>query len=130
MTEALEGKSVLLVDDDAEIIQTLELAMTDAGATVHVARDGNQAVEKAGSAKPDLIVLDMMLPKRSGYLVLENLQPKKVRGKRPFVIMITGNEGKRHEAYARALGVDDYINKPFRLERLMQTASKLLGTPA
>ncbi|MFO0974462.1 MAG: response regulator transcription factor [Phycisphaerae bacterium] len=121
---------MLLVDDDAEILQAMEFALTDAGATVHTATDGNQAVEKAGSASPDLIVLDMMLPKRSGFLVLEKMQPKKVRGKRPYVIMITANEGKRHESYARALGVDDYINKPFRMERLLQAAETLLGKDA
>lgn len=130
MTKPLEGKSVLLVDDDAEIMAAMEVGFVDSGATVIKADDGAKAVELAQSANPDLIVLDMMLPKKSGFLVLEKLQPKKVRGKRPFVIMITGNEGKRHEAYARAMGVDDYLNKPVRMDRLLGTAGKLLGAPA
>lgn len=129
MPATLEGKSVLLVDDDAEILSAMELAFAETGAAIHKAADGQKAVELAASANPDLIVLDVMLPKRSGFLVLEKLQPKKVRGKRPFVVMITGNEGKRHETYARALGVDDYLNKPFRMERLLQTANRLLCPP-
>lgn len=127
MAEKLEGKSILLVDDDAEILSAMEVALAETGAKIHTARDGSSALGVAKSVDPDLIVLDMMLPKRSGFLVMESLQPKKQRGKRPFVIMITGNEGKRHEAYARALGVDDYLNKPFRMDRLMTSIQTLLG---
>ncbi len=77
---------------------------------------------------PDLVVLDAMLPKRSGFLVLEKLKgPGKKRGGRPLVIMITGNTGKRHQVWATSLGVDGYINKPFRMERLMESVEKLLG---
>jgi two-component system OmpR family response regulator len=129
MTATLTGKSVLVVDDDAEIVAALEIALAETGATVRTAADGNKAVELASSTRPDLIVLDMMLPKRSGFLVLEKLQPRKVRGKRPFVIMITGNEGKRHEAYARSMGVDEYLTKPFRMDRLISTAERLLTSP-
>jgi len=129
MGEKLEGKAILLVDDDAEILSAMEVALAETGATIHTARDGSGAVQKIASADPDLIVLDMMLPKRSGFLVLENLQPRKQRGKRPFVIMITGNEGKRHEAYARGLGVDDYLNKPFRMDRLLTSIETLLAAP-
>ena len=68
---------------------------------------------------PDLVILDMMMPKRSGFLVLE-----KLRRTRPVplrVIMITANEGSRHKAYAEMLGVDDYIRKPFAMDRLMES---------
>ncbi|MCK6457283.1 MAG: response regulator transcription factor [Phycisphaerae bacterium] len=130
MTATLEGKSVLVVDDDEEIRSAVELALVDSGATVRTAADGNAAIDLVREVNPDLIVLDIMLPKRSGFLVLEKLQPKKVKGQRPFVIMITGNEGKRHESYARSMGVDDYLNKPFRMDRLLDTAARLLSAPA
>ena len=58
---------------------------------------------------PDLVILDMMMPKRSGFLVMETIKPQRKRGTRPYVIMITANEGNRHKAYAEMLGVDDYI---------------------
>ena len=68
--------------------------------------------------------LDAMLPKRSGFLVLEQLQ---AQGCRPPIIMITGNAGTRHKVWAQSLGVDDYLNKPFRMKRLLASAEKLLA---
>jgi DNA-binding response OmpR family regulator len=130
MTQTLENRSVLIVDDDEEILTAIEVALTQTGATVMTARDGNQALAMAEKSDPDLIVLDMMLPKRSGFLVIQGLQPRKEKGKRPYVIMVTGNEGKRHEIYARSLGVDEYFSKPFRMERLISTAERLLGAEA
>jgi CheY-like chemotaxis protein len=80
----------------------------------------------ATSENPDLLVLDAMLPGRSGFLVLEKLK-RDLGGKEcPRIIMITGNQGKRHQAWAQSLGVDGYFNKPFRMERLIQSAEELL----
>jgi CheY-like chemotaxis protein len=125
----LEGKSVLIVDDDPDIVVALSAAFQETGATVTTAQDGNEATERAETEHPDLIILDAMLPKRSGFLVLERLKSRKPRGGKPYVIMITGNAGKRHQAWAESLGVDAYINKPFRMEKLMQSAEDLLGRP-
>jgi DNA-binding response OmpR family regulator len=129
VTTALSGKSILLVDDDPDMITALQTILDGTGATIEIAVDGNQAVEVAASFNPDLIVLDAMLPKRSGFLVLEKLKgANKKKGQKPFVIMITGNAGKRHQVWAESLGVDGYINKPFRMERLMERIEQLLGT--
>jgi DNA-binding response OmpR family regulator len=129
VTSALSGKSILLVDDDPDMILALQTILDGTGATIETAVDGNQAVEVAASFNPDLVVLDAMLPKRSGFLVLEKLKgANKKKGQRPFVIMITGNAGKRHQVWAESLGVDGYINKPFRMERLMERIEQLLGT--
>jgi DNA-binding response OmpR family regulator len=69
-----------------------------------------------------------MLPKRSGFLVLEKLKgPTRKKGQRPLVIMITGNTGKRHQTWAESLGVDGYLNKPFRMERLVERMEQLLS---
>jgi DNA-binding response OmpR family regulator len=75
--------------------------------------------------EPDLVVLDMMMPKRSGFLVLEKL--RRSRQVPMKVIMITANEGSRHKAYAEMLGVDDYIRKPFAMDRLLASIDKLLS---
>ena len=123
---SLKGKRVLLVDDDAEIVTSIEAALENAEAEVHTARDGNSAV-KSLADDPDLVILDVMLPGRSGFLVLEQIRAKTRRGERPFVIMITGNLGKRHQAYAETLGVDGYLNKPFSMERMMDLAEKLFS---
>lgn len=127
MPAKLEGRSVLVVDDDPEILTTLKVAFESAGAKVATANDGNKALDMARRVDPDLIVLDMMMPRRSGFLVLETIKPEKTSGTRPYVIMITANEGKRHELYARHLGVDEYLNKPFSMDRLMEKACSLLG---
>lgn len=129
MASAFEGKSILLVDDDRDMITALVSILDDTGANVRTACDGNEAVVIAAEFDPDLVVLDAMLPKRSGFLVLEKLKSgaKKKKGGRPFVIMITGNEGKRHQVWAQTLGVDGYLNKPFRMERLIESMEKLLG---
>jgi DNA-binding response OmpR family regulator len=123
-TTATEAKRILLVDDDREIIESMRFALENAGYEILVARDGNQGLAMAEREDPDLVILDMMMPKRSGFLVLE-----KIRRTRPVplrVIMITANEGSRHKAYAEMLGVDDYIRKPFAMDRLIDSVGRLL----
>ena len=118
-------KRILLVDDDAEIIESLSYALAAKGFEIMIARDGNQGLAMAEREDPDLVILDMMMPKRSGFLVLE-----KLRRTRPIpvrVIMITANEGSRHKAYAEMLGVDDYIRKPFAMDRLVESVERLLA---
>lgn len=128
MGTALEGKHILLVDDDPDMLTALVTVVGDTGADIKTAMDGNQALDVANEFDPDVIVLDAMLPKRSGFLVLEKLKsPKRKKGERPYVIMITGNEGKRHQAWAESLGVDGYLNKPFRMERLIDSMEKLFA---
>ena len=104
----------------------MRYALEGAGHEVVIARDGNQALALAERENPDLMVLDMMMPKRSGFLVLEKL--RRLRDDPLPVIMITGNEGSRHKAYAELLGVSDYIRKPFAMDRLTDAVSKLLDS--
>ncbi len=127
MSVSFAEKKILIVDDDPDIVTAIRTAFGETGAQLVEAGDGNTALELAESAQPDLIVLDAMLPKRSGFLVLEKLKSKKPRGTKPYVIMITGNQGKRHQQWAQSLGVDEYLNKPFRMERLLSSAEKLLS---
>jgi DNA-binding response OmpR family regulator len=124
----LTDKSILIVDDDPDVVTALKAVFSDCGANVSTAHDGNEAIEQFEAIKPDLVVLDAMLPKRSGFLVLERLKGKRANGHRPRVIMITGNHGKRHQDWAESLGVDAYLNKPFRMDRLMESAESLLTT--
>lgn len=123
--EGGDRKRILLVDDDQEIIESMRIALEARGYKILIARDGNQGLAMAEREDPDLLILDMMMPKRSGFLVLE-----KLRRSRPVpmrVIMITANEGSRHKAYAEMLGVDDYLRKPFGMDRLMESVERLLG---
>ena len=122
---AAKSQRILLVDDDHEIVESVRYALEANGFSVLVARDGNQGLAMAEREDPDLVILDMMMPKRSGFLVLE-----KLRRTRPVpmrVIMITANEGSRHKAYAEMLGVDDYIRKPFAMDKLIDSVQRLLA---
>jgi DNA-binding response OmpR family regulator len=118
---------VLVVDDDPDIAEAIRYALINRGYEVLIARDGNQGLALAERENPDLIILDMMMPKRSGFLVLERL--RRSPSFRVRVIMITANEGARHKAYAEKLGVDDYIRKPFAMDRLMESVDRILGGP-
>jgi len=122
---AASEKRILLVDDDAEIIESMRTVLEAKGYTVLIARDGNQGVALAEKELPDLVVLDMMMPKRSGFLVLERLRRSQQTPLR--IIMVTAKEGSRHRAYAEMLGVDDYIRKPFAMDRLLESVSRLLA---
>ena len=123
-SEERTTKRILVVDDDPEIVEAVQYALSSKGYDIVVARDGNQGLALAKKDDPDLVILDMMMPKRSGFLVLE-----KLRRTRPVplrIIMITANEGSRHKAYAEMLGVDDYIRKPFAMDRLVESVQRLL----
>ncbi len=123
--KAAQRRRILLVDDDPEIVESMRIALGALGYEILVARDGNQGLNLADTQDPDLVILDMMMPKRSGFLVLERLrQTRKVPTR---VIMITANEGNRHKAYAEMLGVDDYIRKQFPMDRLIESVQRLLG---
>ena len=121
----LSTKKILLVDDDTEITESMRLTLESRGYQVFIAADGNQGLALAEEESPDLVILDMMMPKRSGFLVLEKLRRTLLVPIR--VIMITANEGNRHKAYAETLGVDDYIRKPFPMDRLLESVERLIG---
>ena len=130
MTDNLTNKRVLLVDDDSDILTSMQAAFEPTGAVIDTANNGNKAVEIAEKNQPDLVVLDMMLPGRSGFLVLEKIKAKKPRNAKPFVIMITGNQGARHKMFAESLGVSEYLNKPVKMDKLIATAERLAGGAA
>jgi DNA-binding response OmpR family regulator len=132
MSESLKDKRILLVDDDPDILTSMQAVFEPTGATVDTANNGNKAVELTERNRPDLIVLDMMLPGRSGFLVMEKIQQEKTKAKKPrnsppYVIMITGNQGARHKMFAESLGVSEYLIKPVKMDKLIATAERLLG---
>ena len=112
------AKTILVVDDDREIVHGLKLVLEGRGYRVVTAFDGVAGLNAAEREKPDLVLVDMMMPKKSGFLVLEGLKGKEPA---PKVIMMTANEGSRHRAYAEMLGVDDYIRKPFAMDKLLES---------
>ena len=117
-------KHILLVDDDPSIIESTRLALELSGYEVDTAPDGELGLVKAERRRPDLLILDMMTPKRSGFLVLETL--RQVDDFPTRIIMITANDGSRHRNYAESLGVDAYLLKPFQMDDLLNTVKRLL----
>jgi DNA-binding response OmpR family regulator len=118
-----DKKTILLVDDDPEVLSAMRLVLDKRGYRVVTALDGNMGLAVAEREAPDLVIVDMMMPKKSGFLVLEKLKGR--NREVPRVIMITANEGSRHRAYAEMLGVDDYIRKPFAMDRLLESVGRL-----
>ena len=119
-----EQKVILVVDDDRELVDGLRAVLERQGFKVIQAHDGHQGKQAIYNQQPDLVILDMMMPRMGGYPLLEHFRGKTDA---PPIIMITANEGSRHKAYAEYLGVIDYIRKPFAMERLLETVNKALS---
>lgn len=118
-----QDKRILIVDDDPDVLELFSLALSSEGAEVSTASDGDEAIAMLMRSNPHLIVLDMMLPRRSGFLVFERIQEETDA---PPVLMVTANEGRRHKTYAENLGVGAYLTKPVAMERLFDEVEKLL----
>ncbi len=113
---------VLIVDDDVELVGLLRFALTGAGHEVIVAFDGDQAIARAEDSLPDLVVLDVNLPRRDGFEVLATLR---ARSDVP-VMMLTVRSAEEDEVRGLDLGADDYLRKPFSPRTLLARVRALL----
>lgn len=120
---------ILVVDDDPDILKMIPIMLQAdlPGVNFVGARDGVAALEvfKGCKLKPALIILDMMLPKMAGFLVYDKIR-RLYKKPLPRVLMITGNMGQRHRTYAQELGIDDFMNKPFRAAALVTRVQALM----
>ena len=127
-TEEVRKYKILIVDDETDILTSMKMALGELGHAILTATDGLAALEWAEAEDPDIIVLDLMLPKRGGFQVLQKLKGShKMTGKRPLVCMITGNEGMLHKEFAERNGVDDFLRKPFAMGRLIEIVQTFTG---
>ncbi|MCE9565462.1 MAG: response regulator [Planctomycetes bacterium] len=122
-----DQKLILVVDDDRELVEGVRAVLERQGYKVIQAHDGHQGKQAIYNQQPDLVILDMMMPRMGGYPLLEHFRDK---AEAPPIIMITANEGSRHKAYAEWLGVVDYIRKPFAMEKLLETVTRAFATAA
>lgn len=106
---------ILVVDDEKPIVDILKLNLTKNGYKVVEAYDGEQAVEKAKSCDPDLILLDVMLPKMDGFGVCKKIRETSSTP----IIMLTAREDEVDKVLGLELGADDYMTKPFSLRELL-----------
>ncbi len=118
-------RTVLLVDDEPNIILSLEFLIEQAGYETRVARDGDAALKSIEERKPDLILLDVMLPKRDGFDVC-----KRIRANPAWndirIVMLTAKGRDSEREKGLALGADAYITKPFSTREAMEQIKRFL----
>lgn len=117
-------KRVLIIDDDEGLTEPLQLAIEAEGYEVLTAHDGNEGLMKIERDAPDLVLLDLVMPRRSGFAVLDSIINNKQRA--PKIVMVTGNSEPKYRELALDRGVDRFIPKPYHIEDLVQTVNELL----
>ena len=108
--------NILVVEDDPIIRQTMEYSLKRAGFAVDTVADGALALKAAEHLRPDLVILDLMLPGMDGYEITEKLR---VQDKETAIIMVTALDTERDKVRGLDAGADDYITKPFSMEELL-----------
>ncbi|MEO1639902.1 MAG: response regulator [Pseudomonadota bacterium] len=106
------GKRVLLIEDEPNIIEAISFILSRDGWTVHTHEDGTTAMDKVRSAPPDMIILDVMLPGRSGFDILRDLRADDVSADIP-VMMLTARGQEKDRDLAMRLGANHFMTKPF-----------------
>lgn len=122
-------KSVLIVDDEPNIVLSLQFLMKKAGFDVRVARDGDEALAAISGSRPDLVLLDVMMPKRDGFDVCQTIRANP-EWAATRIIMLTARGRDIEREKGLALGADDYITKPFSTRDVLAQVEKLLGSAA
>jgi DNA-binding response OmpR family regulator len=120
-------KSILVVEDEPNIVLSLQFLMKQAGFEVRVARDGEEALREVESRAPDLILLDVMIPKRDGYDVCQTIRAN------PdwayiYIIMLTAKGREVDREKGISLGANDYVTKPFSTRDLTEKVKHILNT--
>ncbi len=118
-------KRILVVDDEIELVKAIQIRLEQAGYEIMVAYDGQEGLEKAKKEKPDLIILDLMLPKMDGYKVCGLLKANTRYNKIP-IIMLTARAQESDAKLGLELGADAYITKPYRHEIVLAKIKELL----
>jgi len=117
------GKRLLVVEDDTAISRLLEDNLVYEGFNVACATDGREALEKVATFIPDLVLLDLMLPGKSGFEVCQQITE---RPNRPGIIVLTSRRADSDKVRALNLGADDYVTKPFALDELLARVHAVL----
>jgi two-component system, OmpR family, response regulator len=119
----MSGERLLLVDDEDNLRSMLEAALRHVGFDVHPVANGRDAIDAAGEVRPDLIVLDVMLPDIDGFEVTRRLR---TNGSRTPVLFLTARDATEDKVRGLTLGGDDYLVKPFSLEELVARINAVL----
>ena len=120
---------VLVVDDEPQIRRALRTNLAARGYEVLLAKDGMDAIAKLEDARPDIMLLDIEMPRMDGFEVATLVRHNPNLEDLP-IIMITSRTGEKHRERAFAIGVNCYMGKPFQEEQLLETISELLAATA
>lgn len=117
---------ILIADDDLETLKLLEAGLRPIAATVLTAGDGEEALKKVLEEKPELVILDVMMPRLTGWEIAKYIrQHADLKGTK--VLLVTGIGEKITAATSEVMGADDYLDKPFTFDALTTKVRKLLG---
>jgi len=120
------GKRVLLIEDEPNIIEAISFILSRDGFTVHTHENGETAFEKVTATPPDMIILDVMLPGRSGFDILRDLRSNADTAHLP-VLMLTARGQKKDRELAEQLGADHFMTKPFSNAEVREHVRTVLG---
>jgi DNA-binding response OmpR family regulator len=126
--DAQRRRKVLIVDDEPNIVISLEFLMKREGYDVTVARDGQEALDIMAGDKPDLVLLDVMMPRKNGFEVCQTVRASdELRQTR--ILMLTARGRETDVAKGLALGANAYMTKPFSTRELVQKVADMLAAP-
>jgi twitching motility two-component system response regulator PilG len=123
MTDSYEGLKVMVIDDSKTIRRTAETLLKKVGCEVFTATDGFEALSKIADSEPDIIFVDIMMPRLDGYQTTALIKNNKVFQKTP-VIMLSSKDGLFDRARGRIVGSEEYLTKPFTKEELLGAIKK------
>lgn len=119
------SKRILLVDDEPSILLSLKFLMEQEGYDVQTATDGDEALQAVSEKLPDLILLDIMMPKRDGFEVCQTIRANP-DWKETKIILLTAKGREVDQEKGLALGADDYVTKPFATQELVKKVKMVL----
>ena len=130
----MRGKKILLVDDDADFVEAIKIILENKSYDVSVAHDGKEGLKKVETEKPNLIILDVMMPEMDGYEVCAKLKADPQYEHIPILLLTAVGEAITTTKYTREMGMkmeaDDYIPKPVELTELVERVEKIFRISA
>lgn len=118
-------RTILVVDDDFDLAELLQTRLTGAGYLAQIATTGKEALHKAWTSPPDLVVLDLILPDQHGFNICQTLRNAPVTAAVP-IIMMTAHPGEMSRLVGLEMGADCYLTKPFQMDEMLEQVDKLL----
>ncbi|MCB0263704.1 MAG: response regulator [Calditrichia bacterium] len=122
------AKRVLIVDDEPNIVISLEFLMRQSGYEIRVARDGREAETALAEFQPDLVLLDVMLPHKSGFELCQTIR-ENPDWKSLKIVLLTAKGREMDITKGLSLGADDYVSKPFSTKELVEKVNILINEP-